>query len=82
MVFVRTVTSVAGVGQRDLSPLVLGFRPAKIAVLMERAFPTQKPEAGGYHIGDGLSRFGNVSGRTHRQGLSPRSWLSFSPSAV
>lgn len=34
-----------------------------------RAFPTQKPEAGGYHIGRRSSRFGIVSVRSHWQGL-------------
>lgn len=45
-----------------LSPLVRSSRSAKIsAPVVGRDFPTQKPEAGGYQIGDGVSRFGSVS---------------------
>ena len=44
------------------------------------AFSGQKPEAPAYPPTDCLSRFGIVSDQTHRQGLSPLSWLSFSSS--
>ena len=45
-------------------------------------FGGQNTEAPPLPLSSRFSRFGTVSDRTHLQGLSPLSWLSFSPWAV
>jgi len=84
LIFVQTVTSLAGVTLRAWLLYVRTSRRGIVSVgnghsrrfqgIEYRSFPLP--------VSSKFSRFGTVSDWTHLQGLSPLSWLSFSPWAV
>ena len=74
-------------GRYPTDPLLCVSRlPARHRFRQEQTRPGdfggQNTEAPPLPVSSRHSPFGTVSDRTHLQGLSPRSWLSFSPRAV
>lgn len=78
MVFARAVTSLSGVTRRVSRRWSRAPAQAKFARL-RRDFGGSKVEAPPLPADETLLRCGSVSACTYRQGLSPLSWLSYSP---
>jgi len=79
LVFLSLLTSLADVTRRTLSSYVPGSRPGIVSRdHYDHAFQPAEHRSSGLPSDERRSRFGTVFNESHLQGLSPRSWLSYS----
>jgi len=83
LVFLSLLTSLADVIRRTLSSYVPGSRPGIVSRdRYDHAFQPAEHRSSGLPADERRSLFGTVFNESHLQGLSPRSWLSYSPKSI